>query len=426
MSEPFKRFLNTGGLILVAAVMLTNSGLAAPLLQETLDGGLVPYAHTASGGLVRADQKTQQEIRRFRGRLERFGIQPIVETKAVQRLRATIGMRLSPDPSPEEVWETARKVLNWLYSNIAPGQQGYRDMMGKAGWPKAERIANYWNRNGKLAWAACFSKAHLVFQIFRIVGLPLDDFGIASAHYKNAEGRVTPTHVYLGLRVGKEWFYIDPGTERDLGPFAQRSSVGGPLMRQYGPGVDYEHPYSFRTVGGPGRFIGVPLLGKPAKADSAIKIVQSKSTGSVSTQVSVPTRVDSDMASLTFFKLDDGKGEGGTIGCGDRAKLVKVKIPKGREPLGFTLNFLLRHGKALAEQHGLYHPLAYSHLKVARLTLQSAEAVVELRGRFVIGGVCDTPRVMVQLEQAALQFPQINNVRIYINDVIISALLDQR
>ena len=54
------------------------------------------------------------------------------------------------------------------------------------------------------------------------------------------------------------------------------------------------------------------------------------------------------------------------------------------------------------------------------------EAVVELKGRFAIGGVCDTPRVMAQLEQAALQFPKINKVHFYVNDVTISALLDQR
>jgi len=265
MAEPSKKFLNTGGLALLVATLLTDICLAAPLMQETLYEGSVPYARTASGGWVRADQKTQQKISDFRDRLERFGIQPIVETPAMRQLRAAIGMKLPPDPSPEEIWETSREVLNWLYGSIAPGQQGYLDLMGKAGWPRAERIADYWSRNGKLAWAACFSKAHLAFQIFRIVGLPIDDFGIASAHYKNAEGRTTPTHVYLGLRVGKEWFYIDPGTERDLGPFAQRASVGGPLMQQYGPGVDYEHPYSFKTVGGPGRFMGVPLLGKPAK-----------------------------------------------------------------------------------------------------------------------------------------------------------------
>jgi hypothetical protein len=376
--------------------------------------------------MVRTDHRTQKEIRHFRERLDRFGIGPIAPTPVVRRLRAAIGVKLPSNPSPVEVWEASRRVLNWLYFNIAPGHQGYIDIMDGGGWPTADRIANYWGGEGKLAWAACFSKAHLAFQLFRIVGLPIDDFGIASAHYKNAEGRTTPTHVYLGLRVGKEWFYIDPGTQRDIGDYAQRASVGGPLMQQYGPGVDYEHPYSFKTVGGPGRFIGVPLLGKPAKTDSVPKIAQNKPAGSVKTQVFVPTGVDSGLASLTFFKLADGKGESGAIGCGDRAKLVKVKIPKGREPLRFTLDFLLRHGKALAEQHGLYHPLAYSHLKVARLALLDGEAVVELKGRFAIGGVCDTPRVMAQLEQVALQFPKINKVRFYVNDVIISALLDQR
>ena len=426
MIYSWKRYLMSSLAAILAIATIADVSSAGPILQATFYEGVVPYARSASGGLVRADQKTQQEISRFRERIERFGIQSITETRAVRQLRAAIGVSLPPDPTPEEVWETAREVLNWLYGSIAPGQQGYRDMMGQAGWPRAERIADYWDRNGQLAWAACFSKAHLAFQIFRIIGLPLDDFGIASAHYKNAEGRVTPTHVYLGLRVGKEWFYIDPGTERDLGPFAQRSSVGGPLMQQYGPGVDYEHPYSFKTVGGPGGFIGVPLLGKPRKADPEAKVAPNKPAESARIEVSVMTGVDSGEASLTFFQLNDGSDENGTIGCGDRARLVKVKIPKGREPLRFTLDLLFSHGKALAEQHGLYHPLSSSHLKVGRVALLDGEAVVELNGRFAIGGVCDSPRVMVQLEQAALQFPKINKVRFYVNDVTISALLDQR
>ena len=151
MIHSCKRYLMRSLAAMLATAPMADVSLAGAIFQETFYEGAVPYARTASGGLVRADQKTQQEIRRFRGRLERFGIQPIVETQAVQRMRAAIGMNLSPDPSPEEVWETTRNVLNSPYDSIAPGQQGYRDLMGKDGWPRVERIADYWGRNGKLA-----------------------------------------------------------------------------------------------------------------------------------------------------------------------------------------------------------------------------------------------------------------------------------
>ena len=59
------------------------------------------------------------------------------------------------------------------------------------------------------------------------------------------------------------------------------------------------------------------------------------------------------------------------------------------------------------------------------MALLDGEAVVELNGHFAMGGVCDSPRVMAQLEQAVLQFPKINKVSFYVNDVTISALLDQ-
>jgi hypothetical protein len=58
--------------------------------------------------------------------------------------------------------------------------------------------------------------------------------------------------------------------------------------------------------------------------------------------------------------------------------------------------------------------------------MQGEEVIVELSGQFSIGGIYDMPRVMAQLEHTVLQFPQIKKVRFYVNDVIISALLDQR
>jgi len=420
------RVLVIGGIAVLTGLLLPTKTQAAPFLQETFYEGAVPYSQTASGGMVRADHKTQKEIRHFRERLDRFGIGPIAPTPAVRRLRAAIDVKLPSNPSPDEVWEASRRALNWLYFNIAPGNQGYIDMMGQGGWPTADRIADYWGGEGKLAWAACFSKAHLAFQLFRIVGLPIDDFGIASAHYKNAEGRTTPTHVYLGLRVGKEWFYIDPGTQRDIGDYAQRASVGGPLMQQYGPGVDYEHPYSFKTVGGPGRFIGVPLLGKPRKKMPSTTSTQGRQAKTVRSTGVASTTLIPGTVNLPFFALESGKSKAQTIGCGDSVRTVRVKVPQGRDPLRYIINFLLRQGNALASRYGLYHPLANSSLTVDKITMQGEEVIVELSGQFSIGGICDTPRVMAQLEHTVLQFPQIKKVRFYINDVIISALLDQR
>ncbi|MFO0965122.1 MAG: hypothetical protein U0793_05995 [Gemmataceae bacterium] len=63
-------------------------------------------------------------------------------------------------------------------------------------------------------------------------------------------------HVYLGLRVGGDWYYIDPPAKR---PRRMRSapSVGGKIGE--GPGCDYAHPNLFKVVAG-ARFQAIPLL----------------------------------------------------------------------------------------------------------------------------------------------------------------------
>ena len=83
MIHSWTRYLMRSLAAMLATAPMADVSLAGAIFQETFYEGAVPYARTASGGLVRADQKTQQEIRRFRGRLKRFGIQPIVETQAV-------------------------------------------------------------------------------------------------------------------------------------------------------------------------------------------------------------------------------------------------------------------------------------------------------------------------------------------------------
>jgi hypothetical protein len=63
-------------------------------------------------------------------------------------------------------------------------------------------------------------------------------------------------------------------------------------------------------------------------------------------------------ANLSFFAFEFGKSKAQTVGCGDIVRTVRVKVPQGRDPLRYIINFLLRQGNALASRYGLYHPLA--------------------------------------------------------------------
>ena len=57
------------------------------------------------------------------------------------------------------------------------------------------------------------------------------------------------------------------------------------------------------------------------------------------------------------------------------------------------------------------------------VTLEDGEAVVNLSGTLMLGGVCDNPRVETQLEETALQFSTVSRVSLFVNGVPLEDLL---
>ncbi len=221
------------------------------VMVKTLYEGTIPYVLDPSGCYVRSGEEAKKWMEHDRKFSEKE-LGPFKETHEVLGLRQAIGMQVGNNPTSEQVWEAARHILNWMHTHGKHDNDKYRNL-SREGWPRVETIAKYYSQNQQLAWAACFSLAHLAFQLFRICDLPTDSFGIATARY-NGKGEA-PTHVYFGLRVDGQWYYIDPS--RRMPPYINRTSVG----RQMGqdPGCDYAHPREFKTVAGE-KFKGIPLL----------------------------------------------------------------------------------------------------------------------------------------------------------------------
>jgi hypothetical protein len=93
-----------------------------------------------------------------------------------------------------------------------------------------------------------------------------------------------------------------------------------------------------------------------------------------------------------------------------------VEIPPTQEVLKAAVEALLSVKDEYYGQSGLYNALYQSDLQVESVSVDTnGKASVYLTGNLIMGGDCDTPRVLAQVKQTVLQFPTVKNVTIFIN-----------
>lgn len=114
------------------------------------------------------------------------------------------------------------------------------------------------------------------------------------------------------------------------------------------------------------------------------------------------------------------------IGCGDQMVAVDVVIQPTVAVLRAAITELLAVDSEYYGQSGLYNALHQSDLEIDSLGLQNGLASVYLTGDLIMGGTCDTPRIQAQLEQTALQFSTVNQVKFYINGTLLEDYLSQK
>lgn len=73
-----------------------------------------------------------------------------------------------------------------------------------------------------------------------------------------------------------------------------------------------------------------------------------------------------------------------------------------------------------------YNVFANSALTIESLTIENWLATLKLTGTLSVGGICDSPRVSEQIKQTLLQYPEINEVNILINDEDLSSFLSEK
>jgi hypothetical protein len=120
--------------------------------------------------------------------------------------------------------------------------------------------------------------------------------------------------------------------------------------------------------------------------------------------------------------LEDKGSRGPAVGCGDSVVPLTVNLPAPSPALEGALSNLLAAGKSY-EALGFYNALANSPLKVQRIERAGGTARIYLTGYLELGGECDSPRVLAQLEQTATQFDDVDKAELYLDEKPLADLL---
>jgi len=120
-------------------------------------------------------------------------------------------------------------------------------------------------------------------------------------------------------------------------------------------------------------------------------------------------------AQIYLVALGDEGRSGQEFGCGDSIVPVTVNFSPTIAPLTAALGEMFDIDTRTYGQSGLYNALYQSNLSVQGIDIENSEAIIALNGTLQVGGVCDEPRVVEQIEQTALQFSTIDSVSITLN-----------
>ncbi|MFN2222305.1 MAG: GerMN domain-containing protein [Candidatus Promineifilaceae bacterium] len=119
---------------------------------------------------------------------------------------------------------------------------------------------------------------------------------------------------------------------------------------------------------------------------------------------------------------DNGQG-GPLIGCQDSAVPVVVEIEPTVAPMTAAIQRLLAIDSQFYGQSGLYNVFYQSDLQLEGINLVDGQATIALSGTLTLGGACDNPRVLAQLQQTALQYSTVDSAVITLNGQPLESVL---
>lgn len=129
---------------------------------------------------------------------------------------------------------------------------------------------------------------------------------------------------------------------------------------------------------------------------------------------------------IFLIATEDGGALGRKVGCSDSAVPVEVDLGAKQPALRGSLEALLAQESRYDRATGLYNPLYASPLEIERIERAGPEVRVYLTGYLEIGGDCDAPRMLAQLTETALQFPDVQRAQFYLGGKPLGQLLSGR
>lgn len=129
---------------------------------------------------------------------------------------------------------------------------------------------------------------------------------------------------------------------------------------------------------------------------------------------------------LPMIALLDNGASGAPTGCGDSVVYVQRIIsgePHTEARIAAALADLFSLHSQIYEATGYYNALYQSELAVNSVTLTNGVALVELTGNILMTDDCDRSRIEAQIEQTILQFSDVSDTQVLLNDVPLEVAL---
>lgn len=125
-----------------------------------------------------------------------------------------------------------------------------------------------------------------------------------------------------------------------------------------------------------------------------------------------------------FLIAPEGTEAGGRkVGCGDSVVPVTVDLPASSPALQGAVQALLDLRESRHAASGLLNPLYASRLSLAKIDRRGGEARVHLTGYLEVTDSCDGSRLLAQLTETALQFPDVQRVQVFLEGKPLRDLL---
>lgn len=111
---------------------------------------------------------------------------------------------------------------------------------------------------------------------------------------------------------------------------------------------------------------------------------------------------------------NDNIGQFGPFGCGAYLSFMPRQVPETQAVLAATYNWLFSNPSSFDGGNYFNTVASQTNLDFQSVEIVNGVAKVYLTG-FVMGNHCADATFAAQIEQAALQYPTVNNIQVYVN-----------